>query len=532
MEFDVIVRHGSVFDGTGAAPVAADVGLAGDRIIAVADLAHATANIEIDASGLAVSPGFIDVHTHSDLVCFLGDEHRDVAAGNVRQGVTTEITGNCGFSPFPYLSGHRADLERHLEPLLGSCSLPWHDLAGYREQVREAGLYSNAAPCIGHGSVRAGVMGFENRAPGDDEMKAMVRLVEEGFEQGAVGVSSGLVYSPGVYARADELVALCRAVARYRRPYITHMRGETDMVADSVREAITTSRAAGVPLHISHHKVAGKANWGRTEETLGIIEAARRDGHDLTLDVYPYTASSTLLYGLLPPWVQEGGVPAMLERLAQPRIRERIRQDFEAGLPGWQNTMRAAGWAGIYISSCPGQIDAEGKGIVELTDNAGTTPSDYVFDLLVAQNARVTMITHTMSEADVRRVLSYDASMIGSDGIPLPGKPHPRWAGSFARVLGRYTRDEHLLGLAKSVHKATGMAAARFGLSDRGQLANGKLADVVVFDPATILDRATYDSPLLHPTGVREVLVNGQFAVRDTELTGRRSGRLLEMAAG
>lgn len=531
MEFDVLIRNGAVFDGSGAPPVATDIAINGETIAEVGHLGGATGKVEIDATGMAVSPGFIDTHTHSDMACFLGEEHRDVATGTIRQGVTTEISGNCGFSPFPYLPEHRADLERHLGALFGPHELPWHDLAGYREKVRELGVYSNLAPIIGHGSVRAGVMGFENRTARSDELKTMVRLVEEAFEQGALGISSGLVYSPGVYADTEELIALCSSVKRFGRPYITHMRGETYMVADSVREAIRIAQEGGVPLHISHHKAAGKANWGRTEETLGIIQAARDEGVDVTLDVYPYTAASTLLYGLLPPWVQEGGIPAMLDRLRDSRIRERIVDQFETGVPGWQNIKEAAGWEGIFISSCPGRTETEGKGILNLANNAGKTPADYVFDLLIEQGGRVTMITHIMSEEDVKRVLSYDVAMIGSDGIPLPGKPHPRWAGSFARVLGHYCREEGMLDLAQWVHKITGLSAARFGLADRGVLTKGRRADVVVFDPTTVLDQATYDDPLLSPIGVKEVLLGGQPAVRNQKLVPEKLGRVLEATA-
>ena len=525
MEFDVLVRNGSVFDGTGVAPMIADVGISSDRIEAIGDLSAATGKLEIDAAGHAVAPGFIDTHTHSDLAWSLGPEHEHVVAATIRQGVTTEICGNCGFSPFPHIAGHRADMERHMSTLFGDANVDWKDLNGFSNAVRSAGVFANLAPLIGHGSLRVGVLGFEDRPPRDDEVATMKRLVEEAFEQGAFGFSSGLIYMPGVFAQTGELIELTKTVKRFGRPYVTHIRGETDMVRQSVQEAIRIGTEAGVPTHISHHKVAGKVNWGRTEETLGIIAAARALGVDITLDVYPYTAGSTLLYAMLPRWAQDGGVQKMLERLTDRIARDRIIADFADGPAEWENLQKAAGWDGIYIATCPGRPEVEGHSISELA--ASGREADFVFDLLIEQDAKVTMIVHMMAEADVQRVLGYEAAMIGSDGIPLPGKPHPRWAGTFSRVLGHYSRDERLFDLATAIHKMTGMAADRFGLRDRGYLMPGKVADVVVFDPATVVDRATFDEPLVAPSGVLHVFVGGAAVVSEGELTGARPGRVL-----
>lgn len=527
--FDVVIAGGDVFDGEGGAPRRADVGLRGGSIAAVGDLAHAQAATRVDATGLAVCPGFIDTHTHSDMACFLGHDHDDahVQTGTTRQGVTTEISGNCGFSPFPFLESRRADVERHIGTLFGRAALPWNDMAGYADAVRAEGLHSNLAPLVGLGSVRAGVVGFAARHAEEDELREMERLVELSLEQGAVGVSSGLIYSPGLYAPTDELVRLSRIAAAKGRPYATHMRGETDMVADSLREALRIGRDAGVGVHVSHHKVAGRANWGRSEETLGMIEAARREGRDVTLDVYPYTSGSTLLYAMMPPWAQDGGVAKLLERLADGEVRRRIRAEFEDGPAGWENLQRACGWVGIVIATCPGRPDAEGRRVTELADAAGKDEADYVFDLLIEQGGQVTMIVHMMAEPDVRNVLSYGGAMVGSDGIPLPGKPHPRWAGTFSRVLGRYAREQELFDFAHAVRMMTSVSADRFGLRDRGRIADGKAADVVVLDPATVIDRATYDDPLRGPDGVRDVFVNGVQVVAGGELTGARPGRVL-----
>jgi dihydroorotase/N-acyl-D-amino-acid deacylase len=524
VEFDTVVRGGLVFDGSGRPPTPADVGIVKDRIGAVGVLAAATAGNIVEAAGLSVAPGFIDSHTHSDLACFLTNQHEDVVTAAVRQGVTTEICGNCGFSTFPSSPERRADLESHLGALLGAAPIDWDDLAGYSRAVTEQGLVTNMAPLVGHGSLRAAVLGFDYRPARDDELAAMERLLDEALEQGAVGMSSGLVYLPGAAAGKDELIALAKVVAKYDRIYTSHIRGETDMVADSVAETIELGGLARAAVHISHHKVCGRENWGRTEQTLGLIDSSRRAGFDISLDVYPYTAASTLLYAMLPSWTQAGGVDAMLNRLRDRQARDRIKGDFEQGPPAWQNIPRAAGWDNIVISYCPGRSEIEGRSVASLAADTGDVPADYVFDLLIEEHGQVMMIVHMMDEADVRRVLAYEGTMFGSDGIPLPGKPHPRWAGTFARVLGRYTRELGLLDLAGAIHKMTELPATRFRLVDRGILTPGAYADLVVFDPTTIADSATYESPLLPPIGVHHVFVNGRQVVENGALTGARPG--------
>jgi N-acyl-D-aspartate/D-glutamate deacylase len=520
---DLVIRGGFVIDGTGGPGWPADIGIHDGRIEAIGDLRDATAAESIDAAGQVVAPGFIDTHTHGDVAMLLPDAHLDVKTAELRQGVTTEVCGNCGFSPFPAVGPYADQVGELMGALIQDGSRGWPDLAAYREAVMAAGLFTNLAPLVGHGSIRAATLGFADRAPTAGELRAMVGLAEAALAQGAAGISTGLVYAPGMYARTEEIVAIARALRGTGRPYVTHLRGETDMVADSVREAIRIGREAGVPVHISHHKASGRDNWGRTAETLALIEAARAGGLDVTVDVYPYTAGSTLLHSILPPWTQADGIAAMIARLGDPAARARIKRDFADGLPGWQNQQRAAGWDGIVIAGCSGRPELEGKRADELGDD----PADAVFDLIAEQEGRVTMIAHTMREDDVDRVIAHAASMIGSDAIPLPGKPHPRLGGTFVRILSRYVHERGLLDLPTAVRKMTGLPAARFGLADRGLLAVGKVADVVVFDPATVLDRATYAEPLLPPVGVHTVLVRGRVVIRGGEVTGTRAGTML-----
>jgi N-acyl-D-aspartate/D-glutamate deacylase len=527
MTLDILIRNGIVIDGTGTPPRRADIGIKADRIAAIDRLDRAIGELVIDASGRIVAPGFIDSHTHSDLAWRLGPAHIDLQAATVRQGVTTEICGNCGFSPFPFAGQHRADLERHVGALFGASSTVYESLTHIVSEIEGTGIYTNLAPLVGHGSVRVGAFGFESRAPSHQELQQMKLMVAESFERGALGLSSGLVYVPGAYARTEELIQLMASVAPYGRPYVSHIRGETDMVAESVREAIQIGRQAGTPIHISHHKAAGRSNWGRTEETLEIIDGARRAGTDVTIDVYPYTAGSTLLYATLPSWAQEGGVPHIIARLRESATRDRIRAEWESGLPGWENLARAAGWDGISIATCAGRAETEGRSIADLATDAGKAPADYTFDLLVEQSCQVTVILHTMIESDVSRVLGYPAAMVGSDGIPLPGKPHPRWAGTFSRVLGRYSRDQHLFDLTTAVHKMTELAANRFGLRSRGTLTAHEIADIVIFSADTVIDRATFDRPLEAPIGINDVLVNGTLVVYNGQLTGNKPGRVL-----
>ena len=525
--FDTVVAGGLVVDGSGLPAFAADVGIRDGSIAAVGDLGAAGAAERVDAAGAYVSAGFIDVHTHSDLAPLLGDEHLDLRLASLRQGVTTEICGNCGFSVFPASPERDEDILRYLQSVLGPDARSFGDLPEYSRAATSSGLVTNLGTLVGHGTLRAGVIGFANRAADRDELRRLESALEDACEHGALGFSSGLIYTPGSYAPVEELVELAKVAARHGIPYVTHMRDEMDRVDDAIDEALRIGAESGAAVQISHHKTAGRRNWGHTTETLERLERARADGIDVAVDVYPYTAGSTVLAALLPPWAHEGGVAALLDRLASPQEVDRIRTDFEQGLPGWQRLVEPGDWGSVVVAGARRSPELEGGTIEELAAAEGADPVGFVARLLVAEQAQATVVLHMMAEEDVSRVIASPLAMIGSDGIPLPGKQHPRWAGTFARIIGKYVRGDGLLTLEQAVHKMTGMPAQRFGLRGKGAVAEGMDADLVVFDLGEIGDTATYAEPLTPPTGVRHVLVNGDVAIRDGAATGARAGRFV-----
>jgi N-acyl-D-amino-acid deacylase len=526
-----LLAGATIYDGTGSEPFAGDVLMDDGWITGVGDLegtSAAAADEVIDLAGLALAPGFIDVHTHSDFAPFLPERDSELRLATLRQGVTTEICGNCGFSPFPTLPEWRGIVTRHLWSLFGERAKSYDTLAEYEADLAERPLYTNLAVLVGHGTIRAGTMGFENRPADRDELRIMERLLADALDQGAVGLSSGLIYPPGLYAPPSELERLAGVAARYGRPYTTHMRDEADRVLDAIDEALQVARRTGVTLQISHHKVAGRRNWGRSQVTLAQIQRARAAGVDVTLDGYPYLAGSTLLRALLPPWANEGGVDALLERLGTPNARRHLARDYATGLPGWQDLATAAGWDNIAVASAPRNRHFEGRRIADLAREHDVSSVEFVCDLLLAEDATVSIVAHMMDEQDVRQILAFPETMIGSDGLPIAGKPHPRWAGTFVRILGKYARREGIFSLTEALRKMTSAAADRFGLVDRGRIAVGLAADLVVFDASTVDDCATYDDPLEHPNGVRDVFVNGVQALRDGEPTSARSGRIIK----
>lgn len=528
--YDVVITGGTVIDGSGAPGVRADVALEGDRIAAAGDLRDAAAVRRIDAAGRIVAPGFIDTHAHSEISLIA----RPDARAKTRQGVTTEVVGNCGFSAFP-LAGATREMARHFaQPVLGHGAIAWgwRDAAGYFARLEREGLGVNVATLVGHGTLRNAVLGFDQRAPTPAELASMRSLLDEAMQQGAYGLSTGLCYPPGVFAATDEIVALCDVVARNAGLYVTHLRDQADRLEEAVAEALQIGEHAAVPVLISHHKAAGQRNWGKTERTLAMLDRAHARGVPTWSDIYPYLAGQSTIISVLPPWLVEGGLEPLLGRLADLALRARVAREFETGLPGWENRAQAVGWDNIILSSVVTERNRDllGLSVQAAARRRGTSAVEFLLDLIVQERGNVGKLTVQCCEEDMLKVLTHQRTMIGSDGMDVEN-PHPRQYGCFARVLGEYVRERKALALESAVHKMTGLPARVFGFSDAGLVRPGMRADVVVFDPGTIRDTGTFADPARHPEGMDWVFVGGVAAVAQGQSTGERGGRVLRKGA-
>ncbi len=514
-------------DGLGNRSFAVDLGIANGKISAVGRIGEgAEAALSVNARGKVVCPGFIDIHSHADFVLLAGYDGK----ADLLQGVTTLYVGSCGSSPAPCSNATIDLLQAYAAPIHGGHELDWswRTYGDYLARLRSVAPAVNVATQVGHGVIRIAVMGFDNRPPTDDDLTAMKKLVEEAMLSGAFGMSTGLVYPPGIYSRADEIAELLKVVAQYGGIHTSHVRGESDDLVKAVTEAISTAGKADLPVHLSHHKAMGRANWGKVKHTLAMVDDACDNGQDITLDQYPYEACSTLLSAMVPPWAMAGGFGRSVERLKDPEERARIRAGIEEDHEGWENFVQGAGgWHGVMLSFLEKNKRFEGKLVREVAEDQCIDPYDVFFDLVVDEAANGAVVCFSMSEEDVRAIMKHPRMMVGSDGIPSKGKPHPRMYGTFARVLGRYVRDLGVIGLEEAIHKMTGAPAGRLGLTDRGALMPGNWADVVVFDPGRIIDTATYTDPIQYAEGIEWVFVNGEAAVSDGELTGVRKGMVL-----
>ena len=523
--YDLIVRGGTVLDGNGSAPARGDIGITGDRIVAVGDLSDGRAGRVIDASGLMVAPGFIDVQGQSGTT-LLADGNGE---SHLRQGITTEIIGEGG-SP-AYWTTDTADVEA-LAPF--GVAFDWTDADGYFNRLRERGTTINLGTFVPATAVRRTVIGMDNRPPTAAELTRMEDMVDQAMQDGAFGLSSALIYVPGSFAQTAELVALAKVAAKYQGIYITHIRGESFNLFNALDEAIGIGRDAGLPVVIFHLKVGAKANWGRMNEALAKIDAANRSGVKVSATMYPYTAGGTGLAATLPLWVQEGGRDQMLARLTDPAVRQRARAEIESKIDGWENLLQATTFEGIQVASAPKEIDQSiiGKRIAQIAVERKADPWDVYFQLLIESGGRIGALYHMMSEADVATGLQSSLVTIGTDsaalrqeGVLAQGSPHPRSYGTFPRVLGKYVRDDQVMTLSEAVRRMTSAAATQMGIKDRGRIQLGMLADLVVFNPATVMDNATYDKPHQYPTGIEHVIVNGVPVLDPRGLTGARPGR-------
>ena len=522
-----IFESAAIYDGNGGAPFVTDIALAGDRIVHIGDARERDAVERIACSGLAVSPGYIDVHSHSDGLWLIDGR----ALGKIYQGVTTEIGGNCGTSVAPLgglaLEKARAEMKSY------RADVEWTDLSQFFDLVEKNGVALNVATLIGLGTARAVISGPDDRRLEDPELRALARLVYESVEQGALGVSSGLIYEPGRYADRAELIACARAAREAGKPlYASHIRNEGDDLIEAVEEALAIGEGADVAVQCSHHKAAGRKNWGKVHHSLELIDRARARGMSVHTDVYPYVASWTELATILPDAIRSGGTAATLERLRDPEIAVSVMLglNLQRNLPGGDT------WHDILVTDVGSERNAgvAGMRIDEIAERWRLSPARAALRLLDEEELDVQCAFFAMNEDDVATVMGAEFSCIGSDasarafeGITARGVPHPRTYGCFPRVFGRYVRERRTFALQEAVRRMTSLPAQIFGLRDRGTIAVGAYADLVVFDPATVRDTATYERPYARPTGIRDVFVNGLAVVRDGEATRARPGRAL-----
>lgn len=492
---DLVIRNAVVFDGTGTPGQAADVALDGDRIAAVGQIPSDAGAPELDATGLALAPGFIDVHTHDDFAAIVHPDMAFKALG----GVTTCVVGNCGLGAAPYPQATLLARAFHPQSTLP----PWDGYAGYLDYLDREPPSVNVGVLAGHGTARLAAMGNEKRAPDQAELDAMRTTVREGLDAGVLGFSTGLIYEPGRYSDTDEIVALASEMRDSGAIYTTHMRDEGTGLLDSVSEAIEIGERAGVPVQISHHKASGRGAWGLVTKSLELIESAQRRGVDVHADQYPYTAGSTILSAVMQ--------------------NDSFDDETSGGLGDLSDE-------DVVIASAMERPEWEGRSLRSLREERSCSTREAA-DFVLAACPLATVVLHSMSEDDVRTVMRHPSTMVGSDGIPtIEGKPHPRLYGSFARVLGHYARDLGLFPLEEAVHRMTGLSARKFGLKDRGTIEPGAYADLVLFDPQTILDLGSFEDPNRPPVGINHVFVNGVQIVRDSAHTGARPGRGLRRA--
>jgi N-acyl-D-amino-acid deacylase len=529
--YDVILRGGTVYDGTGAPGRLADVGIRGDRIAAIGNLKSAHGKTVLDAKGLAVAPGFINMLSWST-DSLIADGR---SQGEIRQGVTLEVMGE-GSSMGPLTE----EMKRRAKEQQGDIQydITWTTLAEYLAFLEKKGISPNVASYIGAATIREHVVGLDDRPATPAELEQMRALVRQEMRAGALGIGSSLIYAPGTYASTEELIELSKAAAPYGGRYISHLRSEGDRFLEAVDELVRIAREAGVPAEIYHLKAAGASNWSKMDAAIAKIEEARRQGLRITADMYTYTAGATGFDACIPPWSRAGGYDALFKRIADPAIRARMIAEMRAPAEGWENLCRAAGSpSGLLLVEFKNQAlkPLTGKRLDEVMRIRGTDAENTILDLIAEDRTRVGVVFFLMSEDNVRKELRLpwvcfgsDASSMAPEGVFLKSSTHPRAYGNFARFLGKYVRDEKLVPLPEAIRRLTSLPAANLGLDRRGLVKVGAFADVVAFDPATIADKATFEQPHQYAVGMRHVLVNGVPVLRDGEHTGATPGRALK----
>ena len=520
---DLLLKNGEIVDGSGTPSYRGDIAI-NDGLIQAIGFVDEEAREIIDISGLVVAPGFIDTHSHSDLFLI----HDPSSLPKIMQGITTEIIGQDGLGEAPIRQELVAEWRRYLSGLNGDPPIKWswEGMEGYLDALEASKPAVNVVSLVGHGNLRLLAMGMEDRNPSDLEMEEMKRLLRDSLEAGAIGMSTGLIYAPCVYSDTNELTELCKVVAEYEGVFVVHMRDEGDKLLKSMDEVLTIARGSGVHAHISHFKAGGKRNWGKSRKALRKLDEAHSNGVQVSYDQYPYTAGSTFLSSLIPSWVHDGGVDRLLERIRNPGTRERIKAEYGERLEGG----RATGWDQVlvtYVESAENK-QYEGKNLAEIAEMRGQPPVDALMDIVIEENNMASMASFTMSEDDIKRIMRHPLGMVCTDGLLL-GKPHPRAYGAFPRVLGRYVREQKVLGLEEAVRRMTSYPSRVFNLDKRGKILEGFIADLVVFDHSTIRDSSTYEEPRRFPCGVKHVIVSGELSVRNGQYTGINNGKIIKI---
>ncbi len=530
VDYDVVIRGGTIYDGSGSPPFVGDLAIRGDTIAAIGSLGNARGRVEIDAAGLAVAPGFINMLSWAT-ESLIADGR---SQSDIRQGVTLEVFGE-GWSMGPLNEAMRREMLERQGDI--KYEIPWMTLGEYLEYLVRRGVSTNVASFVGATTVRIHVLGYENRPPTPEEMERMRQLVRQAMEEGALGVGSSLIYAPAFYASTEELIELCKVAAEYGGMYISHIRSEGNRLLEAIDELIRIAREAKIPAEIYHLKAAGRANWPKLDEAIRRIEAARAQGLRITANMYPYTAGATGLDAAMPPWVQEGGHRAWIERLKNPAIRQRVTREMRTPTDRWENLYLMAGSPeNVLLVGFKNEAlkPLTGKTLAEVARLRGRSPEDTIIDLVIEDDSRVGAVYFLMSEENVRKQIALpwmsfgsDAESLAPEGVFLKANPHPRAYGTFARVLGRYVREEKIIPLEEAIRRMTSLPAENLKLDRRGRLKVGYFADVVVFDPAKVQDHATYERPHQYATGVIHVFVNGVPVLRNGEHTGATPGRVV-----
>jgi N-acyl-D-amino-acid deacylase len=522
---DLLMTNGLIIDGTGAPAFIGNIGVDQGKIVSIGNDVTSYAKRLIDASGLVISPGFIDGHTHAE--GYLIDSNKQFM-GKIYQGVTTEIMGNCGISVVPVLPDHQDDLLNYYKPFSSGIELnwDWYDLTTFRSKMDQKELLLNAGTMVGHGSLRIAVMGYQNRRPNKVEMETMTALLRTAFDQGALGLSFGLIYPPGSYADEEEILHLAKIAAAYDRPITCHLRSETFQLVNSVKEMIHVSEKSGARLVISHHKAIGRKNWHQLTECLDLIDQAILRGKKIYIDVYPYIAANTMLRSLLPPWALNGGIEKMLDIISSSAGRDRVRE-WIVERNDWENFGLATGWDSIMISSSRDNPAQKGQFIAQLADNSGADPVDFIMDYLLMEEGQGMIVFFAASEKGLWEAMSKPYCMIASDGIPAVGGGHPRLFGTFPRFLFHYVLTEKGLSIEEGIRRITSLPADVFGCEERGALRPGYYADITVFDPKKLRDNASYDNPERLAEGIVYSIINGELCFDHNNILNQKSGTFL-----